>query len=77
MKIQYVQLLDCIDLLCKASLIIWNEVPMQQRHRPEATNCTLHDLCDNDVAFGGMTLVFGDDFCQILLVIIKGSRNEG
>jgi len=55
---------DCADLLRKASLIIWNEVPKQYRHN------------DNNVAFGGMTIVFEGDFRQILPVIVKGSREQ-
>jgi len=67
---------NCEDLLRETSLIIWDEVPMQHRHCQKAIDRTLRDLCTNDVTFGGMTIVFGGDFRQILPVIVKGSREK-
>jgi len=64
---------DHVDLLWEASLIIWDEIPMQHCHCPKVVDA-LGDLYDNDSNFGSITIVFGGDFCQILLVIVKGSR---
>lgn len=65
------------DLLLQTSLIIWDEAPMQHRYCAEAVERTLQDIrnCDNQ-PFGGIPIVFGGDFRQILPVIIKGSRSE-
>jgi hypothetical protein len=37
---------------------------------------SLQDLFDNDLSFGGITVLFGGDFRQILPVIPKGSREQ-
>jgi hypothetical protein len=55
-------------------LIIWDEAPIQHHHIHEAVNRTFQDICDSDALFGGLTVVFGGDFQQILSVIEKGSR---
>lgn len=65
------------NLLKETDLIIWDEAPtMQHRFRvcAEAVERTLRDLRNNDNPFGGVTVVFGSDFRQILPVIVKGSR---
>ena len=60
-------------LLRAASLIIWNEVPMQHRFRPEAVSRTLMDIRNDPCPFGGLTVVFSGDFRQILPVVRRGS----
>jgi ATP-dependent DNA helicase PIF1 len=35
-----------------------------------------HDICNNDRPFGGLTIMFGKKFHQIILVIVKGSRGQ-
>jgi hypothetical protein len=57
-------------------LIIWDEIGMQHRHAPEAVDRTLRDIRNCDQPFGGITVVFGGDFQQILPVVVKGSREE-
>lgn len=57
-------------------LIIWDEITMQHRHAPEAVDRTLRDIRNNESPFGGITVVFGGDFQQILPVVVKGSREE-
>ena len=49
---------------------------MQHRHIMEAVDRTFRDLCDSDKPFGGLTVVFGGDFQQILPVILKGFRAQ-
>lgn len=63
-------------LLQSASLIIWDEVPMQHRHIVEAVNRTLQDVRNSQKLFGGLSIVFGGDFQQTLPVIVKGSRPQ-
>lgn len=64
------------ELLKITNLIIWDEVPMQHRFGPEAVDRTLQDIRGSPRQFGGVTVVFGGDFQQILPVIIKGSRES-
>ena len=49
---------------------------MQHRHCVEAVDCTLQDICDTNKSFGGITVVLGGDFRQILPVIPKGVREQ-
>ena len=50
---------------------------MQHRHNMEAVDCTFRDILNNsEKPFGGLSIVFGGDFKQILPVIIKGSRGQ-
>jgi len=65
------------DLIRQADLVIWDEAPMQHRHIIEAVDRSFRDVRNNpDKAFGGLTVVFGGDFQQILPVILKGSRPQ-
>src|SRR5258707_12656276 len=47
---------------------------MISQYAPEALDRTLQDLRKNNHQFGGITMVFGGDFQQVLPVIPKGSR---
>ena len=66
---------DLAKLIEITDLVIWDEAPMQHRHIHEAVNRTFKDIrrCQ-DKLFGGLTIVFGGDFKQILPVIVKGSH---
>jgi len=46
---------------------------MQHHHIHEAVDRTLQDIRHSDKPFGGLYIVFGGDFKQILPVIVKGS----
>jgi hypothetical protein len=67
---------DLAALICNVDLIIWDEVPMQNRLCQEAVDLTFKDIRNNDQPFGGVAVVFGGDFQQILPVVIKGTREE-
>ena len=60
------------DLLKKTSLILWDEAPMANKICFEALDRTLRDILrhksvnSSDRPFGGMTMVLGGDFRQIL-----------
>ena len=64
------------ELLRAASLIVWDEVPMQHRFGPEAVSRTLMDIRNDPRPFGGLTVVFGGDFRQILPVVRRGSPEK-
>lgn len=49
---------------------------MQDRFCQEAVDITLKDIRNNDRPFGGVTVVFGGDFQQILPVVPKGGREQ-
>jgi hypothetical protein len=61
------------DLLCETSLIIVDKITIQHRHAAEAIDRLLRDIKGSDRPFGGVTVVFGGDFQQILPVIVRGS----
>ncbi|CAN0089614.1 unnamed protein product [Laminaria digitata] len=52
------------DVLRHAGLLIWNECPMSSKYAPEALDLTLRDLMNNDLPFGGKTIVFSGDWRQ-------------
>lgn len=70
------------DLLTNTSLILWDEAPMAHRNCFEALDKSLRDVLrftnENslDKPFGGMTVVLGGDFRQILPVVPKGRREH-
>ena len=49
---------------------------MQHRHIHEAVDRTFQDVRGSNKPFGGLSVVFGGDFQQILPVIVKGSRAQ-
>ena len=63
-------------LICETDLVIWDEAPMQHRHIMETVDHSFRDLRNSDRPFGGLTIVFGGDFQQILPVILKGCRAQ-
>ncbi|CAN1780527.1 ATP-dependent DNA helicase pif1 [Linum perenne] len=73
---------EVVELIQQTSLIIWDEAPMAHKYCMEALDRTLRDLRQDhsknkaERPFGGISIVFGGDFRQILPVIKKGSRSE-
>ena len=67
---------DLHTLIQLTRIIIWDEAPMQHRHGIEAVDRTLQDLLGNNASFGGITILFGGDFRQILPVVPRGSREQ-
>ena len=65
---------ELAELLQISDLIIWDKAPMQHYHVHECVNRTLQDVRGNERPFGGIVVVFGGDFKQILPVIVKGSH---
>ena len=65
------------SLIRATRLIIWDEITMQHRHAAEAVDRTCRDILgEQDRRFGGITVVFGGDFQQILPVVYKGTRED-
>ncbi|KEH20326.1 PIF1-like helicase [Medicago truncatula] len=70
------------DLVHAAKLIIWDEAPMMHRWCFEAVDRSLRDIMSkNDPLnalkpFGGMTVVLGCDFRQILPIVRGGTRPD-
>ncbi|XP_050211524.1 uncharacterized protein LOC126661705 [Mercurialis annua] len=68
------------DLIQNTDLIIWDEAPMTHKFCFEALDRSLRDILkfkNSDAInepFGGMTVVLGGDFRQILPVIPKGGK---
>ncbi|KAL8108004.1 hypothetical protein AgCh_024432 [Apium graveolens] len=73
---------DIAELIQQTDLIIWDEASMQHRHAFESVDRSLGDIMsviDKRRAkkpFGGIIVVFGGDYRQILPVIPKASRAE-
>ena len=61
-------------LIERTDLIMWDEVPMQHRYCFEAVSRTLADIRGNGLSFGGIPVILGGDFAQILPVIPRGNR---
>ena len=64
------------ELIRLAELIILDEAPMQHQHIHEAVGHTFYDVRGCNKPFGGLSVVFGGDFQQILPVIVKGSHAQ-
>ena len=65
------------ELIKKTKVIIWDEASMQHCHAIEALDRTLQDILgQQDLPFGGLTVLFGGDFWQTLPVIQRGSQEE-
>ncbi|XP_074342257.1 uncharacterized protein LOC141679740 [Apium graveolens] len=73
---------DIAQLIKQTQLIIWDEAPMQHRYAFECLDRSLKDIMkavDPEryaMPFGGITVVLGGDFRQILPVITYGDRAD-
>ncbi|KAL6579387.1 hypothetical protein OROMI_009603 [Orobanche minor] len=63
-------------LIIAAKLIIWDEASMAHRKSLEALDTLLRDLMENNISFGGKTIVFGADFRQTIPIIPVGTRED-
>ncbi len=73
---------ELATLLQAAALIVWDEAVMMHRHVFEAVNRSLQDIMAvinptfKFLPFGGLVVVFGGDFRQILPVVPRGTRGD-
>jgi hypothetical protein len=58
------------------ALIIWDEIPMQDRYAVELVNRLLQDARDDDRLFGGLPVLMGGDFAQTLPIVVPSSRTR-
>jgi hypothetical protein len=65
-----------VQLLKQTVAIIWGKVPMQHRYCMEAVDHTMQDILGNNSPFGGIVVLWGGDFRQILPVVEKGNRED-
>lgn len=61
-------------------IIIWDEARMSHKNCFEALDKTLKDVMSSqglrNIIFGGKVVVLGEDFRQILLVVLRGGRSN-
>ncbi|XP_073305811.1 uncharacterized protein [Primulina huaijiensis] len=69
-----VVLTELADLIRRASTIVWDEAPMENRYAFESISKSFQDVMENQLVFGGKTMVFVGDFRQVLLVVKRGSK---
>ena len=62
---------DLHEVIKQTKIIIWDEVPMQHKNAIDSVDHALRDLLHKNSPFGGITVVFGGDFCQTLPVVPK------
>lgn len=73
---------DIAELIKRTSLIIWDEAPMQHRYAFEALDRSLREIMKSidetlfHKPFGGITVLLGGDFRQILPVIPRATRGD-
>lgn len=68
------------ELICKTTLVVWDEAPLNHRFIFEAVDRTFRDVRQavnpnaHSLPFGGLTVLLGGDFRQILPVVPKEGR---
>jgi hypothetical protein len=73
---------DLAGLIKRTSLILWDKAPMAHRNYFEALDKSLRDILrstneeSENMPFGGMIVVLGGDFQQIIPVVPKGRREH-
>ena len=64
------------EVLKSAKLIVWDECSMSHKKAFEALDRTLKDLKENNLLFGGVTVLICGDFRQTLPVVPKGTTAD-
>lgn len=64
------------ELLRKTEILIWDEISMTHKHIIECVDRSMQDIRQDNRPFGGVVVIFGGDFRQILPVIPHGCRAE-
>ncbi|PIO67752.1 hypothetical protein TELCIR_10491 [Teladorsagia circumcincta] len=62
--------------LREISVIFWDEISMVPKWTMDAVDLLLRDLMQNELPFGGKTMIAGGDFRQILPVVEKGRQED-
>ncbi|KAL0348077.1 UNVERIFIED_CONTAM: hypothetical protein Sangu_1035500 [Sesamum angustifolium] len=64
------------QLLDRATTIIWDEAPMEDKKAIETVDRTLRELFRVDFLFGGKIMILGGDFRQVVPVVVGGTRSQ-
>lgn len=67
---------DIAKLIRETTSILWDEAPMTNIYALEALDCSLKDILDFHAPFGGKIVIYGGDFHQVLLVVLKGTKAQ-
>jgi hypothetical protein len=73
---------ELAELIKAATLILWDEAPMNHKFVFECVDRTFRDILRatnpalENIPFGGKLMVFGGDFRQCLPVVPKGGRSD-
>ncbi|XP_075507542.1 uncharacterized protein LOC142544372 [Primulina tabacum] len=67
---------ELADIIRRALVIVCDEAPIANRYAFESVSKSFQDIMENQIAFGGKTMVFGGDFRQVLTVVKRGSKAE-
>ncbi|KAG5335785.1 PIF2 helicase, partial [Acromyrmex heyeri] len=60
----------------ETDIFIWDEAPIAPRYALEIMDRTLRDIMNNNLPFGGKIIILDEDFRQLLLIKIHGTRCE-
>ena len=64
------------ELLRKTVILIWDEISMTHKYIIDCVDRSMQDIRQDNRPFGGIFVIFGGDFRQILPVIPHGCRAE-
>ncbi|XP_073025226.1 uncharacterized protein [Primulina eburnea] len=67
---------ELAELIRRTSSIVWDEAPVANRYAFESVSKSFQDIMENQIAFGGRTMVFVGDFRQVLPVVKRGTKAE-
>lgn len=67
---------ELAGLLRETTFLIWDNVPMQHRYCFPSVDKLLQDIRSNERLFGGLPVVMGGDFAQILPIAQRGTRTS-
>jgi len=65
-----------IQSLCEVQLIVLDEACARHCFMFEAINKSFRDILSVDSPNGGVVVLYGEDFCQTLLVVVRGGRKQ-
>ncbi|XP_058797002.1 ATP-dependent DNA helicase pif1-like [Phymastichus coffea] len=64
------------QVLRETEIFIWDEISMAPRYALEILDKTLKNFMNNDLPFGGKTIIVGGDLKQLLPIKVRGTRSE-
>lgn len=67
---------NLVELLRRATTILWDEALIANRYNFEALDRTLNDITDSYAPFGRKVIILGGDFRQLLPVVPNCTQQE-